>query len=367
MSTDPAIASGYRFYSSSNAPIFNQPAVVRIPRQRTRLGAGTTTGLTLPVRCFGVDRQVPAWLLAPWQLLQRAAERRRPLAERLSDLTQVAQALDDLFAHQLPFQASWFQSREAAGLSIAESIPRWVDGLIGEATSLFLHQLRPDLVAEGITIKSVVNLDEWQRDWLHQYFMQRIYPLLTPLAVDPGRPFPYISSDSLNLLVELRRAESTLNGSSTDRSSLFARVKVPRATPRLVAVPAQPSHLGSTDFSSARGDTLYVCSADIVRFFVHHLFPGMPVRHVYLFRIVRGEQALPGASHVASARVRRQEDYPVVRLDVEQRMAEPVLNWLLEHLRLPRYALAQHDRLFDWSCLPDLVARVEAREHQVPA
>ncbi|MCC6457134.1 MAG: hypothetical protein IT328_19425 [Caldilineaceae bacterium] len=359
MSTDPSIVSSYRSYPPSNAPVFHQPVVVRFPRRRVRPAFDTTQGLSLPARCFGAHRQLPEWLLQPWQLLQRAGKRRRPLAARLADLTNVAKALDDLFAIHLPAHADWFQSSEAAGLSIAESMPRWVDGLIGEATSLFLHQLRPDLVAEGITIKSVVQLDEWQRDWLHQHFMQRIYPLLTPLAVDPGRPFPFISSDSLNLLVELRRVEDGPSGSPAERGALFARVKVPRATPRLVAVPTSP---GSPVDNAP---TLYVCSADLVRFFVHHLFPGMPVRHVYLFRVVRGEQPLPGATRAGSTRTRRQEDKPVVRLDVEQRMAEPVLKWLLEHLRVPRYALAQHDRLFDWSCLPDLAARVEAQTKQV--
>jgi polyphosphate kinase len=197
----------------------------------------------------------------------------------------------------------------------------------------------------------VPQLDEWQREWLHGYFMERVYPLLTPLAVDPGRPFPYISSDSLNLLVELTRVDGP-------RNNLFARVKIPRSSSRLVAVPSHPEHGPVSSFAP----TIFVCSADVVRYFVRHLFPGMPVRHVYLFRLVRGDHALPGTSTAQAKRLRRMEDTPVVRLDVEQRMGAPVLDWLMEHVRLPRYALAQHDRLLDWSCLPDLVARVEARE-----
>jgi polyphosphate kinase len=332
-----------------------------VARERAHVPTSTTVWPNLPERCFGADRALPAWLLHPWHLLQAAAQRKRPLADRLADLIQVGDALDALFTTHLPNENAWFESHTARGLSIEEHIPRWVDELIGEATRLFMHQLRPELVAEGIYVRSVAQLDDWQRDWLHQHFMARIYPLLTPLAVDPGRPFPYISSDSLNLLVELRRTEQVSpegpapdvarDQQVVDRNTLFARVKVPRSTPRLVAVPTQPT--------SGFAPTVYVCSADLVRFFVQHLFSGMTVRHVYLFRLVRGEQCLPGASAVGNARPRRQEDKPVVRLDVEQRMGAPVLNWLMEHLRLPRYALAQHDRLFDWSCLPDLVARVE--------
>jgi polyphosphate kinase len=276
------------------------------------------------------------------------------LVDRLADLTRVAQALDDLFAIHLPCGEEWFNSPQAEGLSIADDIPRWVDELIAEATHVFMHQLRPELLAQGIYVRSVEQLDEWQRDWLHDYFMQRIYPLLTPLAVDPGRPFPYISSDSLNLLVHLHRVDGVLSGNLVDRTSLFARVKVPRSTSRLVAVPTHPS--------SNSTPTILVSSADLVRYYVHRLFTGMPVRQVYLFRLVRGEQPLPGVPTNSSARPRRQEDKPVVRLDVEQRMSAPVLKWLMEHLRLPNYALAQHDRLFDWSCLPDLAASVGRSE-----
>lgn len=353
MNSDPAMATSYRTYSPSNVHLIHPSTLAKLPRERMSHVSGEAPWPALPDRCFGPDRDLPEWLLRPWLLLQDAAQRRRPLADRLADLTQVAQALDDLFAVHLPAEAEWFESEAAAGLSISEHIPQWVDELIAEATALFMHQLRPELVAEGIYVQAVAQLDEWQRDWLYQHFMERIYPLLTPLAVDPGRPFPYISSDSLNLLVELHRVDGVCTGNVVDRNHLFARVKVPRSTPRLVAVPTQPA--------SSYAPTIYVCSADIVRYYVRHLFTGVPVRHIYLFRVVRGDHPLPGANMLSSTRPRRQEDKPVVRLDVEERMRAPVLNWLMEHLRLPRYALAQHDRLFDWSCLPDLAARVGAQ------
>jgi polyphosphate kinase len=363
MSTEIDLASRYRVPSTANNSVYAPPAVVHLPRERVKAPsrakkASAADSFALPVRCFGADQQLPVWLLHPWQLVQRASQRRRSLAARLADLSKVTQALDDLFAIHLPEQAGWFDGAEATGLSISESIPKWVDGIISEATMLFLRQLRPDLLAKGVCIKPVAQLDEWQRDWLHQHFMQRIYPLLTPLAVDPGRPFPFISSHSLNLLVELRRPESGHGSSAVERSSLYARVKVPRSTPRLIAVPTQQGMQGG---KAASSPTIYVCSVDLVRFFIHHLFPGMPVRHVSIFRIVRGEQTLPGVTRSASMRVRRQDDQPVVRLDVEHGMSAPVLNWLVDHLNVPHYAIAHHDRLVDWTCLPYLAASVETR------
>jgi hypothetical protein len=83
------------------------------------------------------------------------------------------------------------------------------------------------------------------------------------------------------------------------------------------------------------------------------------VRHVYFFRLVRGEQPLPGGQPAAPVRHRRQEDKPVARLEVERRIAPPVLDWLVDHLALPCYAVAHHDRLFDWSCLPRLAEIVQ--------
>jgi polyphosphate kinase len=362
MSTEIGFVSGHPAHSAANNHAYAPPAVVPLPRKRAKASwtksDSTANSFALPVRCFGANRQLPSWLMHPWQLVQRASQRRRSLAARLADLSKVTQALDDLFAIHLPAQASWFDDADATELSISESIPKWVDGIISEATTLYLRQLRPDLLTKGICIKPVAQLDEWQRDWLHQHFMKRIYPLLTPLAVDPGRPFPFISSQSLNLLVELRRPESGHGSSAVERSSLFARVKVPRSTPRLIAVPTQQN---TTMGKAAPSPTVYVCSVDLVRFFVHHLFPGMPVRHVSIFRVVRGEQPLPGVTRSSSTRNRRQDDPPVVRLDIEYGISEPVLNWLVDHLNVPRYAIAHHIRLVDWASLPYLAASVETR------
>ncbi len=363
MSTEIGFVSGYPVHATANNHAYASPVVVPLPRKRTKASSGaksvnTAMSPALPVRCFGANRQLPSWLMHPWQLVQRASQRRRSLAARLADLSKVTQALDDLFAIHLPAQASWFGDADATELSISESIPKWVDGIISEATTLYLRQLRPDLLAKGICIKPVAQLDEWQRDWLHHHFMQRIFPLLTPLAVDPGRPFPFISNHSLNLLVELRRPENGHGSSVVERSSLFARVKVPRSTPRLIAVPTQQ---GSQVDKAASSSTVYVCSVDLVRFFVHHLFPGMPVRHVTVFRVVRGEEPLPGVTRPSSMRNRRQDDPPVVLLDVEYGISEPVLNWLVDHLNVPPYAIAHHLRLVDWACLPYLAASVETR------
>ena len=293
-------------------------------------------------------RDLPPWLVQPGLTLQAVARRDRPLAARLDDLTHMLDEVDDLFAVHLPAHAQWLQSFASTGPLPAEVVSRWVDTLFADAAILLRRDLLPDMEAGGVAIRPVVKLDEAQRAWLHRHFTRRIYPLLTPLAVDPGRPFPFISSESLNLLVELRKPEARRTGAP----SLLARVKIPTTCPRLIPIPARPAARSDEDDATDTG--VYVCAADVVRFFVHHLFPGMPVRRVYLFRVVRGEKPLPGMIQNGKLRPRRDESRPAVRLDVEQRMDPDVLAWLVEHLRLPAYAVARHDGLAEWACLPNL-------------
>jgi polyphosphate kinase len=260
---------------------------------------------------------------------------------------------------QLPEVVAWFEGPEAGRLTLPAALPVWTETLLAEASVLLRGRLAPELAAAGVEIRPVVQVDEWQRAWLHRYFTRRVYPLLTPLAVDPGRPFPYISSDSVNLLVELRRPESARTAIRGERGELFARVKIPPATPRLVAVPAHPAHFSANGTTQ---DVRYVSSVDLVRFFVHHLFPGMPVRHVYLFRVVRGPMPLPGATPRPAGRTRRQEDCPVVRLDVERRISGPVLAWLMDHLQVPAHGVTRHESLLEWTNVPHLLAQLEQME-----
>lgn len=287
----------------------------------------------------------PEWLRAPVAALEAAGRPKRSLKARAGDLLQALTALDRLYLAHLPEVQQWF---ECAGYALDTALPRWTEALYAEGGALLRQQLLPKLAAVGVEILPVIQADERQRAWLHHYFTQSIYPLLTPLAVDPGRPFPYISSGSLNLLVELRQPDTRVR---RERPTFFARVKIPASTPRLVAISAEGAPAAGT---AAR----YVCSADLVRYFVHHLFTGIPVHHVYLFRVLRGEIPLPGASKRAG-RHHRQEDRPVVRLDVERRMPDPVLRWLTEHLPIPAHGVTRHDNLLESTCLPAVVALLQ--------
>jgi polyphosphate kinase len=229
-----------------------------------------------------------------------------------------------------------------------------------QATVLIEGMLAPALAEMGLRIVPVYALDNVQIDSLHDYFLRQVYPLLIPLAVDPGRPFPYISSDSLNLLVELRAAGES--------PTLFARVKVPRVTPRLIGVPQkQPARRTHGDGCPAQtcGPLLYVWSADLVRHFIHDLFAGMPVKDVHLFRVLRAQECerQNGVGHRAA---RRNDEQPVVRLDVAATMPDNVLMWLMHHLRVQANAVVQLSRPLETLCLHNL-AELAARVPEMPA
>lgn len=333
---------------------------VRAPA-RSRRGRHRLDGEALLGRLAGDPTLAPDWLKTCAAALESAGLAGRPLSARAGDVLHVLTWIDRLYAAHLAEAQQWFERPEAAGRSLHTTLPHWTEVLFAETAALLREQLLPGLAALGAEVLPVVQADETQRTWLHRYFMQHVYPLLTPLAVDSGRPFPYISSDSLNLLVELRRSDAAHEAHTT----LFARVKIPSATPRLVAVPIQPPMSGSgakSDLPSTR----YVCSADLVRFFVHHLFTGVPVRHVYLFRVVRGEMPWPSAGRPAASRRRRHEDQPVVRLDVERRMPEPVLHWLMQHLHVPAHGVIHHDGLLELSSLPAVAQLAEGAAAVMP-
>jgi polyphosphate kinase len=349
----------------TNVP-FVQPQTRATARQATARPATPVDAATktqaLLTRLLGDRVRAPAWLEEPVETLAAAGRAERPLGARLADVIHMLTQVEQLATTRLPEVHAWFQSVDEPRLSLTSALPQWTEILLAEASVLVRGRLLPELAAAGVEVRPIVQVDEWQRAWLHRYFMQRVYPLLTPLAVDPGRPFPYISSESINLLVELRRPEAARNGA---RSELYARVKIPPATPRLAPVPTHQAHLSVHGAPPAKAQ-LYVCSADLVRFFVHHLFTGMPVRHVYLFRVVRGDMPLAQPDAPPAGRHRRHQDRPVVRLDVERRMAEPVLQWLLDHLVAPTHCVVRHESLLEWMCVPHLHAQLQATSTHQP-
>ena len=250
----------------------------------------------------------PAPVVEAAYLLDEGRNPDCPLLERIRILGLLASVLDHYFAEQAPAMA------DSKRVEITEQL----DPLLQRAFDELNDALLPALVHEyDILIRRHHELDGLQRSDLRRFFRQKLYPMLTPLAVDPGHPFPFISSHSINLLVHLSSPDLSIGPLS------YARIKVPRLMSRFVTVP------------SAAGQNLFIWSEDVVAGFLDELFPGMNIESVFLFRVLRASSIERNGDELeAQSRGLRNQQLtsPVVRLEYEAAMPESVVEWLASHL-----------------------------------
>ncbi len=294
---------------------------------------------------FGPYERAPAWLYHPARPLARAEQRRSSPVNRLTALQQMAQGIDRIYRDYMPALFGSGGPQAASGADWAPALSTWTEMLYRRAALLYEDVIIPELAQTGFEIVPVAQAAADHSAWLRDYFYARVHPLLVPLAVDPGRPFPHISSDSLNLLVELR------DGSRGELAALFARVKTPHAIPRLIRLPS----------AATKSSAVYVWSGDLVSHFVADLFVGMPVHRTFYFRLLRAQPPAPSNRPQLLQGERAKRFGPVVRVDVESDMPPRVTNWLLDHLDAASHAVVRYDAPLPLMSLPQLAAEAAAR------
>ncbi|SDB94216.1 polyphosphate kinase [Sanguibacter gelidistatuariae] len=239
----------------------------------------------LPEDRFG-DREL-SWLAFNERVLELAEDENQPLLERVRYLAIFASNLDEFFM----VRVAGLKRRIATGLAVTaasgmtpretlESISSRTHVLMARHARAFSGGIRGALDAEGINLVRWEELSTQEQDRLHKFFRKQIFPVLTPLAVDPAHPFPYISGLSLNLSVLV------LNPATGKEH--FARVKVPGLLPRFIAVDAKGRPSAPTT-QSKKGPTSFVPLEDIISHHLDHLFPGMEVVEHHTFRVTRNE------------------------------------------------------------------------------
>jgi polyphosphate kinase len=252
------------------------------------------------------------WLDFNWRVLHLAMDERTPLLERVRFVAITANNLDEFIQKRV----GGLKRQEAAGVSKLSPDGRTPSkqlGLIRESvlemhrtmTSLWEEQLKPALVSDaGVAICDYADLTSGQSDALHALFQRQIYPILTPLTVDPGHPFPFISNLSLSLAILLRHPV---------RGSIhFARLKLP--TQRWIPV------------DSEMEPYRFLPVEQLVGHHISELFPGMEIVGVYPFRITRNadvlrdEEVADDLLAMISAELRERRFAPVVRLEVAKEM-----------------------------------------------
>ncbi len=317
-------------------------------------------------------------LLAFFQrVLEEAQDERHPLLERVKFLSIVGSNLAEFYMVRV---AGLKQQIEAGvvelsidGLTPAQqltSIQQVALRLMNDAREC-LHSLLPQLDAAGIHVLDYAALDDSQKKHVRQYFDEIIFPVLTPLAYDPARPFPHISNMSLNLAIIVR-----------DRHGLdrFARVKVPNTLPRLLTIPAPAG--APVKNGTEPHDIYLVWLEQVITEHLSKLFPGMEVVEVHPFRVTRDAEVViqeleaEDLLETIERSVRERRFGSVVRVTMDQNMSDQVREILSENLGLePQdiytlrtplgssdliqlYALDRHD-LKDPPFLPAIPAELE--------
>jgi len=265
-----------------------------------------------------------AWLDFNRRVLALAADGQVPVLERTRFLAISAHNLDDFFQVRGAVLAqnveTGLNDRSPDGLTPPEQRELFrerTSAFAGDQDDLYTRSVAPALDAAGIHISEYHALDHRDRAFLDSYFAQQLFPVLTPLAVDPAHPFPYISSMSLNLAVVV--------ADPVTRDQRVARVKVPAALPRFAPLP---------------GGGRFVPLEQVISAHLDALFPGMDIVTHHPFRLTRGADfQLDGDEDdlleaVRDVLKRRRLSPLVVRLEIDERMSDEVRDLLVRELEM---------------------------------
>ena len=275
----------------------------------------------LPADRF-LDREL-SWLDFNQRVLELAEDPSIPLLERVNYLSIFSSNLDEFYM----VRVASLKRRVATGIAVQSASglsPQDVLALISEKArelqtrhaKLYRDQIGPSLEEHGIKVVRINQVSPPQRDSLKSYFDNQVFPVLTPLAVDPAHPFPYISGLSLNLAVMLKNP--------TNQVDHFARVKVPPLLPRFVAVEGE--------------ENTYVPLENLMGEFIYELFPGMQVLQHHTFRVTRNEDLEVDEDEGENLLVQLEKELlrrrfgPPVRLEVAEDIDPTVLDLLIREL-----------------------------------
>jgi polyphosphate kinase len=289
-----------------------------------------------------------SWLDFNARVLALAADTSLPLLERAKFLAIFASNLDEFYM----VRVAGLKRRDEMGLSVRSAdglTPREQLRRIGEQTQqiatrharVFLDSVRPGLAEAGIHVVTWADLDQAERDRLATYFNEQVFPVLTPLAVDPAHPFPFVSGLSLNLAVTVKQPD--------DGGQHFARVKVPDNVDRFVELDERPGDDGK--------EVRFLPTEELIAAFLPTLFPGMEIVEHHAFRITRNadfevdEDRDEDLLQALERELARRRFGSPVRLEVADDMTEHMLELLLRELDVHPGDVVQVPGLLDLSSL----------------
>lgn len=272
-----------------------------------------------------------SWLAFNRRVLEQAQSEQQPLLERLKFLSIVSSNLDEFFEIRVAGLAQQVESGVVEvgidGLGPKEQLRRIhaiTSSLVKEQYKCWHTQLVPQMKNEGIVFKGRKELTRKELNWAKQYFAEQVYPVLTPMAIDPSHPFPQLVNKSLNILVKLTEPG---RGRKEPR---MAVIPVPRILPRVVYL----------DVEGAKQQT-YIFLSDLIKMFDDELFPGYRMKGAWAFRITRNSDLYIDEEEVENLLTKIEEELnkkrkgDPVRLEIEDDVDEEMLDSLLKANDIP--------------------------------
>jgi polyphosphate kinase len=332
------------------------------------------SGIDLSDPQYYLSREL-TWLEFNDRVLHEAMDERTPLLERLKFMAIFSSNLDEFFMvriaaieQQIEAKVSNLTPDGRTPTQQLEVVSNRVQLLIDKQHEHFEAVLRPAMAANGIYLLDYFDLNQEQRNYLQSYFEEQIFPVLTPLAVDPGHPFPYISNLSLNLAVVIKHPETG--------EELFARVKVPKVLPRFICLPEKLQVIDRTNPLQSGPETSQIWTGIALEQLIAHnlesLFPGMNIQDCFTFRVTRNADLSVAEDDaddlllaIEESLRKRRKGGSTVRVEISSVMSRQIRRMLQEELEVTAQNIYEIDGMLGLGDLMSFLA-IDAPELKDP-